>query len=69
MAAYAAALNDELGLDDDNKYQGMILRLDKETGKFQEKAFDITESVPIFWVCIDLKEWNSKRIPSLKYGE
>ena len=69
VAAYAAALNDELGLDDDNKYQGMILRLDKETGKFQEKAFDITESVPIFWVCIDLKEWNSKRIPSLKYGE
>ena len=69
VAAYAAALNDELGLDDDNKYQGMILRLDKETGKFQEKAFDITESVPVFWVCIDLKEWNSKRIGKLKYGE
>ena len=69
VAAYASALNDELGLDDDNKYQGMILRLDKETGKFQEKAFDITDSVPIFWVCMDLKEWNSKRIPALKYGE
>ena len=69
VAAYAAALNEELGLDEDNKYQGMILRLDKETGKFQEKAFDITDSVPVFWSCIDLKEWNSKRIGKLKYGE
>ena len=69
VAAYAAALNDELGLEYDKGYKGMILRLDKESGKFQEKAFDIQESVPVFWSCIDLKKWNSKRIPTLKYGE
>ena len=69
VAAYAAALNEELGLIGDDKYQGMILRLDKESGKFQEKAFDITDSVPVFWTCIDLKEWNSQRIGKLKYGE
>ena len=69
VAAYAAALNEELGLIGEDRYEGMILRLDKETGKFQEKAFDITDSVPIFWMCLDLKEWNSKRIPTLKYGE
>jgi len=69
VSAYAAALNDELGLEYDKGYKGMILRLDKESGKFQEKAFDIQESIPVFWSCIDLKEWNSKRIPSLKYGE
>jgi len=69
VAAYASALNEELGLEYDKGYQGLILRLDKESGKFQEKAFDIRESVPVFWSCIDLKDWNSTRIPSLKYGE
>ena len=66
---YAAALNEELGLIGEDRYEGMILRLDKESGKFQEKAFDITDSVPVFWTCLELKEWNSRRIPTLKYGE
>ena len=69
VAAYASAINEELGLIGKDRYQGMILRLDKESGKFQEKAFDITDSVPVFWTCIELKGWNSQRIGKLKYGE
>jgi len=41
---------------------GMILRLDKETGQFQEKLFNTQAHMPMFFHCLDLKAWNTARI-------
>ena len=65
VAAYAKAVW-QMG-DYQTDYDGMILRLDKETGKFQEKAFNAWEHYEMFVNCMDLKNWNSKRIKEIKY--
>ena len=59
MAAYANAIAEQ------NKKKpatGIILRLDKSTGDFQEKVFDVEPHIPMFFKCMDLKAWNSERI-------
>ena len=47
---------------------GIILRLDKETGEFQEKRFDPKAHVDTFFKCVELKNWNTARIPEAKMG-
>ena len=42
---------------------GLILRLDKETGEFQEKIFDPQEHFAAFDLCLQLRKWSSTRIP------
>ena len=59
VAAYANAVAEQ------NKKEpatGIILRLDKETGDFQEKVFEVEPHIPMFFKCMDLKAWNSERI-------
>ena len=46
---------------------GIILRLDKETGEFQEKRFDPKAHVDTFFKCVELKNWNTARIPEAKW--
>jgi len=41
---------------------GIILRLDKDTGEFQEKRFNVQPHVEMFFKCLELKAWNSARI-------
>ena len=47
---------------------GVILRLDKNTGDFQEKRFDVEPHIDMFFKCLDLKDWNSKRISNESQG-
>ena len=63
VAAYVMAVKKQLGLD----CEGIILRLDKETGKYQEKIFKASDHFRMFMNCLDLKNWNSVRIKGLKY--
>ena len=41
---------------------GMILRLDKETGKFEQKVFEPKNNFNTFKKCLELKQWSSLRI-------
>jgi ATP-dependent exoDNAse (exonuclease V) beta subunit len=79
VAAYAAAFRkgksiNRMGYIEDSfsgalPVDGMILRLDKKTGKFQEKAFSLSNRnhFNIFKNCLEIKAWNSKRIMGVKY--
>ena len=60
VAAYAKAI----GRMYETKPWGLILRLDKETGKFQEKVFDPEPHYNAFNWCLYLKKWSSVRIKS-----
>ena len=64
VAAYAAAIQMMQGGD---LPMGIILRLDKETGEFQEKRFDTKAHIDMFFKCVELKNWNSARIPEAKW--
>jgi hypothetical protein len=41
---------------------GVILRLDKETGKFEHKVFEPKHNFNTFKKCLELKQWSSLRI-------
>jgi hypothetical protein len=41
---------------------GIILRLDKETGKFEHKVFEPKHNFNTFKKCLKLKQWSSLRI-------
>ena len=41
---------------------GIILRLDKETGKFEQKVFEPKHNCNTFKKCLELKQWSSLRI-------
>ena len=41
---------------------GIILRLDKETGKFEQKVFEPKNNFNTFKKCLELKQWSSLRI-------
>jgi len=41
---------------------GIILRLDKETGKFEHKVFEPKHNFNTFKKCLELKQWSSLRI-------
>ena len=59
VAAYSHALAAQ---DDKKAPHGIVLRLDKETGEFQEKAFSVEPHIDMFFKCLDLKAWNTERI-------
>ena len=59
VSAYAQAISMQDQID---MPMGMILRLDKETGTFQEKLFDPKPHIHMFFHCLDLKAWNTARI-------
>jgi len=59
VAAYAQAISMQDQID---MPMGMILRLDKETGVYQEKLFDPKPHIHMFFHCLDLKAWNTARI-------
>ena len=63
VAAYAQAITEMYGKDVE---KGLILRLDKDSGKFQTKTFEPLEHVRVFLSCMQLREWSSKRIKNLK---
>ena len=74
VAAYAAAFRKSksvyrMGYIEEMPVDGMILRLDKKTGKFQEKAFSLNNRnhFNIFKNCLEIKAWNSKRIMGVKH--
>ena len=74
VAAYAAAFRksksvNRMGYIEEMTVDGMILRLDKKTGKFQEKAFSLNNRnhFNIFKNCLEIKAWNSKRIMGVKH--
>ena len=64
VTAYAIAMQMMLGGD---LPMGIILRLDKETGEFQEKRFDPQAHVDTFFKCVELKNWNTARIPEARW--
>ena len=41
---------------------GMILRLDKETGLYQQKVFEPKDHFKTFIKCMELRQWSSLRI-------
>ena len=41
---------------------GIILRLDKETGLFQQKVFEPKDHFKTFTKCMELRQWSSIRI-------
>ena len=41
---------------------GIILRLDKETGEYEQKVFEPKDHFHIFQKCLELKQWSSLRI-------
>ena len=41
---------------------GMILRLDKETGLYQQKVFEPKDHFKTFVKCMELRQWSSLRI-------
>jgi len=72
VAAYAAAYQKTRSIITNGRIHyppvyGMILRLDKKTGKFQEKIFKLDNHFNIFKNCLEIKAWNSKRIAGVKY--
>jgi hypothetical protein len=63
VAAYSQAISEMYGKPVD---RGLILRLDKDTGKFQTKTFDPNPHLEIFLLCMKLRQWSSDRIKNLK---
>ena len=47
--------------------EGIILRLDKEKGVYQENRFYTANHIDTFFECLNLKRWASKRIPPAKW--
>jgi len=45
---------------------GMILRLDKETGKYEQKVFEPKDHFNVFKKCLELRQWSSLRIKNDK---
>ncbi len=41
---------------------GIILRLDKETGEYEQKVFEPKDHFHIFKKCLEIKQWSSLRI-------
>ena len=66
IAAYQHALRKMYGWTD--SIRAIILRLDKENGEYQEKRFDPSGSTSIFFNCMDIRGWSSKRIQNVSWG-
>jgi len=45
---------------------GIILRLDKETGEYQQKVFEPKDHIKTFVKCMELRQWSSIRIKEKK---
>ena len=45
---------------------GIILRLDKETGEYQQKVFEPKDHFKTFVKCMELRQWSSVRIKEKK---
>lgn len=60
VTAYAQAIKRMDGLR--HWPLGMILRLDKETGDFEQKVFEPKHNFNTFKKCLELKQWSSLRI-------
>lgn len=60
VTAYAQAIKRMDGLR--HWPLGMILRLDKETGEFEQKVFEPKHNFNTFKKCLELKQWSSLRI-------
>ena len=45
---------------------GIILRLDKETGKYEQKVFEPKDHFNVFKKCLELRQWSSLRIKNDK---
>jgi len=45
---------------------GIILRLDKETGEYQQKVFEPKDHFKTFVKCMELRQWSSLRIKESK---
>ena len=45
---------------------GMILRLDKETGEYEQKVFEPKDHFNVFKKCLELRQWSSLRIKNDK---
>lgn len=45
---------------------GMILRLDKETGEYEQKVFEPKDHFAVFKKCLELRQWSSLRIKNDK---
>jgi len=64
VAAYCQAVKRMDGL---RKWPlGVILRLDKETGEFEQKVFEPKHHFGIFRKCMELRDWSSIRIKNEK---
>jgi len=60
VTAYAQAIKRIDGL---RKWPlGIILRLDKETGEYQQKVFEPKDHFKTFVKCMELRQWSSLRI-------
>ena len=60
VAAYAQAIKRMAGLR--QWPLGIILRLDKETGQYQQKVFEPKDHFKTFVKCMELRQWSSLRI-------
>ena len=60
VAAYAQAIKRIDGLR--QWPLGIILRLDKETGQYQQKVFEPKDHFKTFVKCMELRQWSSLRI-------
>lgn len=45
---------------------GIILRLDKETGEYEQKVFEPKDHFDVFKKCLELRQWSSLRIKNDK---
>ena len=45
---------------------GIILRLDKETGEYEQKVFEPKDHFNVFKKCLELRQWSSLRIKNDK---
>ena len=45
---------------------GIILRLDKETGEYEQKVFEPKDHFNTFKKCLELRQWSSLRIKNDK---
>tara|TARA_R100001015_G_C4634250_1_gene200430 strand:- start:3160 stop:3855 length:696 start_codon:yes stop_codon:yes gene_type:complete len=64
VSAYAQAIKRVDGL---KKWPlGIILRLDKQTGEYQQKVFEPKDHFNTFLKCMELKSWSSIRIKEVK---
>ena len=60
LAAYQYAIR--LMYQFDTAPRGIILRLDKGSGAYEEKKFNPTGHIKTFFNCLDVRQWSSKRI-------